>query len=244
MVVTSLENERVKRWTKLQKKKYREEFGEYIVEGEHLVLEAYKAGVLVELILEENEDVIVDVPFTYVTKEVIDKISSLDSPCSILGVCKKIDSNEIVGNKILILDDIQDPGNLGTIIRSAVAFNIETFILSENTVDLYNSKVLRATQGMIFHTNIVKMNLDVAINEIKSRGIVVYGTNVVLGVDASTLESSDKEKYALVMGNEGKGVRDEIADICDKNLYININKNVESLNVAIAASILLYELGR
>lgn len=244
MVVTSLENERVKRWTKLQKKKYREEFGEYIVEGEHLVLEAYKAGVLVELILEENEDVIVDVPFTYVTKEVIDKISSLDSPCSILGVCKKIDSNEIVGNKILILDDIQDPGNLGTIIRSAVAFNIETIILSENTVDLYNSKVLRATQGMIFHTNIVKMNLDVAINEIKSRGIVVYGTNVVLGVDASTLESSDKEKYALVMGNEGKGVRDEIADICDKNLYININKNVESLNVAIAASILLYELGR
>ena len=244
MVVTSLENERVKRWTKLQKKKYREEFGEYIVEGEHLVLEAYKAGVLVELILEENEDVIVDAPFTYVTKEVIDKISSLDSPCSILGVCKKIDSNEIVGNKILILDDIQDPGNLGTIIRSAVAFNIETIILSENTVDLYNSKVLRATQGMIFHTNIVKMNLDVAINEIKSRGIVVYGTNVVLGVDASTLESSDKEKYALVMGNEGKGVRDEIADICDKNLYININKNVESLNVAIAASILLYELGR
>lgn len=244
MVVTSLENERVKRWTKLQKKKYREEFGEYIVEGEHLVLEAYKAGVLVELILEENEDVIVDVPFTYVTKEVIDKISSLDSPCSILGVCKKIDSNEIVGNKILILDDIQDPGNLGTIIRSAVAFNIETIILSENTVDLYNSKVLRATQGMIFHTNIIKMNLDVAINEIKSRGIVVYGTNVVLGVDASTLESSDKEKYALVMGNEGKGVRDEIADICDKNLYININKNVESLNVAIAASILLYELGR
>lgn len=244
MVVTSLENERVKRWTKLQKKKYREEFGEYIVEGEHLVLEAYKAGVLVELILEENENVIVDVPFTYVTKEVIDKISSLDSPCSILGVCKKIDSNEIVGNKILILDDIQDPGNLGTIIRSAVAFNIETIILSENTVDLYNSKVLRATQGMIFHTNIVKMNLDVAINEIKSRGIVVYGTNVVLGVDASTLESSDKEKYALVMGNEGKGVRDEIADICDKNLYININKNVESLNVAIAASILLYELGR
>lgn len=244
MVVTSLENERVKRWTKLQKKKYREEFGEYIVEGEHLVREAYKAGVLVELILEENEDVIVDVPFTYVTKEVIDKISSLDSPCSILGVCKKIDSNEIVGNKILILDDIQDPGNLGTIIRSAVAFNIETIILSENTVDLYNSKVLRATQGMIFHTNIVKMNLDVAINEIKNRGIVVYGTNVVLGVDASTLESSDKEKYALVMGNEGKGVRDEIADICDKNLYININKNVESLNVAIAASILLYELGR
>lgn len=244
MVVTSLENERVKRWTKLQKKKYREEFGQYIVEGEHLVLEAYKAGVLVELILEENENVIVDAPFTYVTKEVIDKISSLDSPCSILGVCKKIDSNEIVGNKILILDDIQDPGNLGTIIRSAVAFNIETIILSENTVDLYNSKVLRATQGMIFHTNIVKMNLDVAINEIKSRGIVVYGTNVVLGVDASTLESSDKEKYALVMGNEGKGVRDEIADICDKNLYININKNVESLNVAIAASILLYELGR
>lgn len=244
MVVTSLENERVKKWTKLQKKKYREEFGQYIVEGEHLVLEAYKAGVLEELILEENEELIVDVPFTYVTKEIIDKISSLDSPCSILGVCKKINNNDIVGNKILILDDIQDPGNLGTIIRSAVAFNIETIILSENTVDLYNSKVLRATQGMFFHTNVVKMDLSVAINDIKNKGIIVYGTNVVDGVDASTLDSSDKDRYALIMGNEGKGVREEIALLCDKNLYINTNKNVESLNVAIAASILLYELGR
>ena len=244
MVVTSLENERVKKWTKLQKKKYREEFGKYIVEGEHLVLEAYKAGVLEELILEENEELIVDVPFTYVTKEIIDKISSLDSPCSILGVCKKINNNDIVGNKILILDDIQDPGNLGTIIRSAVAFNIETIILSENTVDLYNSKVLRATQGMFFHTNVVKMDLGVAINDIKNKGIIVYGTNVIDGVDASTLDSSDKDRYALIMGNEGKGVREEIALLCDKNLYINTNKNVESLNVAIAASILLYELGR
>ena len=244
MVITSLENERVKKWTKLQKKKYREEFGQYIVEGEHLVLEAYKAGVLEELILEENEELIVDVPFTYVTKEIIDKISCLDSPCNILGVCKKINNNDIVGNKILILDDIQDPGNLGTIIRSAVAFNIETIILSENTVDLYNSKVLRATQGMFFHTNVVKMDLSVAINDIKNRGIIVYGTNVVDGVDAATLRSEDREKYALIMGNEGKGVREEIALLCDKNLYINTNKNVESLNVAIAASILLYELGR
>ena len=244
MVITSLENDRVKKWTKLQKRKYREEFGEYIVEGEHLVLEAYKAGVLLELILEENEDVIVDCSYTYVTRDIIDKISTLDNPCSILGVCKKNDSDKIIGNKILILDDIQDPGNLGTIIRSAVAFNIDTIILSENTVDLYNPKVLRATQGMFFHTNVIRMNLLSAINDIKRSGIIVYGTNVINGVDVRSINRVDKDRYALIMGNEGNGVREEIAAMCDKNLYINMNKSVESLNVAIAASILLYELGR
>lgn len=244
MIITSLENEKVKKYRKLQSKKYREEYKEYIIEGEHLVLEAYKKGVLKELILREDSTFFLDCPTVYFTKEIMDKISTMDTSSSIMGLCSMNNSYSITGEKILILDDIQDPGNLGTIIRSALAFNIDTVVLSLNTVDLYNPKVLRATQGMFFHINIVREDLFRAIDEIKSRTIPVYGTSVVNGEDARLLDNSKKEKYALVVGNEGNGVRKDILSRCDKNLYINMNSHVESLNVAIATSILLYELGR
>lgn len=245
MVVTSLENERVKRFCKLQKRKYREEYEEYIVEGEHLVLEAYKGGVIKELIVMEGENQVISFGnVNYYSKEVMKKISSMDTAPTIMALCRKDVKQELIGDKVLILDGIQDPGNLGTIIRSALAFNIETIVLTENTVDLYNPKVLRATQGMIFHINIISMDGKEAINELKNKGIEIYGTNVEGGVDVRTLEKSQKEKYALVMGNEGNGVRQEIRELCTKDLYISMNKDVESLNVAIATSILLYELGR
>ena len=160
----------------------------------------------------------------------------------ILCLCEKKSSNEIKGSKILLLDDIQDPGNLGTIIRSSVAFNVDTIILSPNTVDLYNSKVLRSTQGMFSHINIITMDLYDAINIIKSKGITVYGTNVNEGVDVRSI--NDTNSYALVMGNEGNGVHQNIQDMCDKNLYIKMSNNTESLNVGVACSILLYELER
>lgn len=244
MVVTSLDNSKVKKYRKLQKRKYREEYGEYIVEGLHLILEAYKAGVLEELILEEGIDVPVPAPYTYFSSEVMSKISTMDTPSTIMGVCRKEIDDSIVGSRILILDGIQDPGNLGTIIRSAVAFNIDTIVLSENTVDLYNPKVLRATQGMFFHIRVVsKMALEV-ISMLQNLDIPVYGTSVLNGVDVRSLELDEKKSFALIVGNEGNGVRDEILAVCNKNLYIEMNKNVESLNVAIAASILLYELGR
>ena len=244
MVITSLENEKVKKYTKLQKRKYREEYNQYLVEGMHLVMEAYKSGVIEEIILLEEEVVAIPVPYVYVSHEVMNKISTMDTPSTIIALCNKKNSNEIIGDKILILDELQDPGNLGTIIRSATAFNVSTIILSENTVDLYNPKVLRATQGMFNHINIISMNAKEAINEIKNRNIPVYGTNVEYGSDVRDLDSTSKSKYALIMGNEGNGVRQDIAKMCDKNLYIDMNSNVESLNVAIATSILLYELGR
>lgn len=243
MVITSLENENVKKWKKLQKRKYRDEYGQYIVEGMHLVLEAFSTGALVEIIAEEHEEILIPCPITYVTREIIEKISTLDNPCNIMALCRKLNRDEVIGDKILILDEVQDPGNLGTIIRSAVAFNIDTIILSENTVDLYNPKVLRATQGMFFHTNIINRNAGETITLIKNMDIPVYGTNVANGVDVRTLTNEEKKRFALVMGNEGNGVRGEIAEACDKNLYIPMNKDVESLNVAIATSILLYELG-
>ena len=171
-------------------------------------------------------------------------ISSLDTPNRIMGVCKKKENSDLLGKRYLLLDGVQDPGNLGTIVRSAVAFNIDTIVLSNDTVDLYNPKVLRSTQGMIFHTNIIECDLVSVIDELHNMGITVYGTDVNNGIDARELSSLDKTSFALVMGNEGNGVRREVKELCDKNLYINMNENVESLNVGVATSILLYELGR
>ena len=243
MIITSLDNDNVKKWKKLCKKKYRDEFGIYLVEGEHLVEEAYKSGVLDKVIVLDGDSYLYD-NIIYVSYEVMKAISSLDTPNRIIGVCKKKESSELVGKKYLLLDGVQDPGNLGTIVRSAVAFNIDTIVLSDDTVDLYNPKVLRSTQGMIFHTNIIECDLVDVINKLHSKNITVYGTDVNNGIDARDLSDLDKTSFALVMGNEGNGVRKEIKELCDKNLYINMNENVESLNVGVATSILLYELGR
>ena len=243
MIITSLDNDNVKKWKKLCKKKYRDEFGIYLVEGEHLVEEAYKSGVLDKVIVLDGESYSYD-NIIYVSYEVMKAISSLDTPNRIMGVCKKKESSDLLGKRYLLLDGVQDPGNLGTIVRSAVAFNIDTIVLSDDTVDLYNPKVLRSTQGMIFHTNIIERDLVSVIDELHNMGITVYGTDVNNGIDARELSSLDKTSFALVMGNEGNGVRREVKELCDKNLYINMNENVESLNVGVATSILLYELGR
>jgi len=242
MIITSLENEKVKKLVKLQKKKYRDLEGIYVVEGEHLVLEASKAQVVLEYFILEGEDFAYDGQVTFVSYEVMKKITMMESVPKIVALCKKRDNLGIVGKRVLLLDEVQDPGNLGTIIRSAVAFNIDTIILSENAVDLYNSKVLRSTQGMYNYVNIVRMNSKEALFKLKDLGIKVYGTNVVDGVDVKTLNNKDKSRFCLVVGNEGNGVRLEIQELCDKNLYISMNRNVESLNVSVACSILLYGL--
>ena len=167
MLITSLDNDRIKSYIKLKDRKYRKKTKTFIVEGMHLVLEAYKSGNLIELILEKDEVLPIDVPTIYVTNEIINKISSLDNPSNVMGLCKMNDNKEVTGNKILLLDGVQDPGNLGTIIRSSLAFNVDTIVTSLDTVDLYNPKVLRSTQGMIFHLNIVNMDLKEAIAKLK-----------------------------------------------------------------------------
>jgi len=240
MLITSIDNPKVKDYIKLQQKKYRDKSGKFIVEGMHLVLEAYKCGIIEEVILEQDEVLPMEVPIVYVTEEIIKKISALDHPIHILALCKKIPEKENLGTRVLLLDDIQDPGNLGTIIRSAVAFDIDTIVLSPKTVDLYNPKVVRSTQGMLFHTNIIRRDLKSIIKVLKEKQIPVYGTKVEYGKDVRKLHN--EENYALVVGNEGNGVSDEVIELCDQNLLIEMNNKVESLNVGVATSILLYEL--
>ena len=244
MLITSLENNKVKNLVRLQQKKNRDETGTYLVEGEHLVEEAYKNSSILELFVLEGTSVSYDVLTTEVTEDVMKKISTLDTFPNMIALCKKKEYKEFVGDKFLLLDGIQDPGNLGTIIRSSLAFNVSMIILSPTCVDFYNPKVIRGTQGMMFHIPVMVMDTKDAIHYMKENSIPVYGTSVVNGVDVSTLSKEDKEKYCLIMGNEGNGLSSEIQDLCDQNLYIQMNSKVESLNVGVACSILLYELGR
>ena len=144
---------------------------------------------------------------------------------------------EIKGN-VCLLDKIQDPGNLGTIIRSAVAFKIDTIILSQDTVDLYNDKVIRASEGMIFHLNIIRGDLKEYINLLKKDNYTIYGTDCLLGTNIKDI--SFKGLNAIIIGNEGKGIDENIKKLCDEHIHIPIV--CESLNAGVAASIIFYEI--
>ncbi len=242
MLYSSLDNKKIKNLTKLNIKKYRDNSNYFLVEGEHLVLEAYKKGYLCELLLEENTDFSLPIETNYITRNILKKITNLDTPQPVLGICEKKEQAAISGNKILILDNIQDPGNLGTIIRSAVAFNVDTLIISKNSVDIYNPKVIRASQGLIFHPNIVIGDLLEIIPNLKNKDYKILGTRVTGGKSLKSIEKM--KKFAIIMGNEGNGVSEEILCLCDEYLYIDMNKNCESLNVGVATSIILYELDR
>ena len=243
MLITSVDNKKIKKYVSLKNAKDRKKERLFLVEGMHMCYEAFKNNLLVDLLVLEKTEISFNYQneITYITSNVMKKVSSLSSPTSVIGVCKIIDNSEIMGNHILILDDVSDPGNLGTIIRSANAFNIDTIILSNNSIDIYNDKVLRSTQGMIFSTNIIYGNLLEIILKLRDNGYTILGTNVNDGADVRNISVS---KYALIMGNEGQGVHEEIQNMCDKNLYIKMNSTCESLNVAVATSILLYELNR
>ncbi len=242
MLITSLENEKIRDYLKLKEKKYRNRFGMFLVEGEHLVLEAHRAGLIVEILLEQDAIFPVPEETVYVTKAILNRLSDVENPPYVMAICRKREEVEELGNRILMLDGVQDPGNLGTILRSGKAFDIDSVVLSEQTVDLYNPKVIRATQGMLFHLNVVRRNLMSVISELKSMEIPVYVTRVEFGDDVHTLKKKDKERFGLVMGNEGKGVSEEVKLQADRYIYIPMNEKVDSLNVAVATSILLYEL--
>lgn len=232
MKIESLSNAKVKNWNKLKEKKYRDEAGLFLIEGDHLIKEALKKQMVVSTIgLNETYDYTVN-------PEILKKLSSQKSGAKEIAVVKKIEEKKVEGDKILILDNIQDPGNLGTIIRSAVAFNISTIILSDDCVDLYNDKVIRSSEGMIFNINIVRKKLIEIIPKLKENGYTIYATTV----NGNGYFENDS-KIALVIGNEGNGIKKDILSLCDKNITIKMNKDCESLNAGVAASILMYELG-
>lgn len=240
-VIRSLNNKRIKELSKLLIKKYRDEDGRFLVEGEHLVEEAHKSGLLLEVYKCEDCDLDYDVDTTLVTYDVLKRLTNSKNPQKVVGVVKKLADGKM-GDRVIVLDNLQDPGNLGTIIRSSVAFNIDTIVLSESTVDLYNDKVVRASEGMMFHINIIKRDIDKLIDELHEKGYIILGTKVDGGTEINDIQKN--LKYAIVVGNEGAGVRKSILDKCDKYLYIPMNNNCESLNVGVATSIIMYELNK
>lgn len=236
MKITSLNNPKVVFWAKLKMKKYRDIEHLFIVESEHLVSEALKKGIVKEIITTEEKEY--EVPTYNVSTEIMKRISTLITPSKIMAVCEYLMPDDIKGN-ILLLDHIQDPGNLGTIIRSAVAFNFSTIIVSEDTVDFYNDKVIRSSEGMIFNINLVKDDLLSIIPVLKEKGYKIYGTDVKKGKNIKTI---DNNKCAIIIGSEGKGMSIEVKELCDDFIYINMSKTCESLNAAVASSIIMYEV--
>ena len=238
MLITSLNNDRIKELVKLKDKKYRDNNDLFFIEGEDIVLEAYKRSLIKELYVLEGTVVDMDIPVTYVSYDVMKKISDMESISEYYAVCYK-KKEESIGNKIIMLDGVQDPGNLGTIIRSAVAFNFDTVVVSKNTVDLYNPKVIRSTKGMLFNVNIIVKDLVEFINN-ELDGYEVIGTDVVNGNNIRDIDVPSK--MALVIGNEGRGMSTEVKELCNKFIYIDMNNKCESLNASVAASILMYEV--
>lgn len=239
MLYTSIKNEKIKNLKKLTSKKYRDETGLFLVETWHLINEAYACGFLDEILLKEGKETSLNVKVNYASSVVLNYLSNISSSCDVIGICHKKEE-KLKDGKILMLDNVQDPGNIGTIIRSSVAFNVDTLILSEDCADIYNDKVIRSSQGMIFKMNIIRADLKEKIIYLKENGYKIFGSKVDLGKSPKNVTKS--EKFAIIMGNEGKGISNEILNLCDEYIYIKTNDNCESLNVGVATSIILYEL--
>ncbi len=244
--ITSTSNQHIKDLAKLKEKKYRTLYNEFIVEGYHLVNEAYKKRLVVEVLSLKKDELLQydNCKLVLTGAEVIKKLSDTENPQSIIAICKikryECDYNKT--NCILILDDVRDPGNVGTLIRTSLGFNIDLVLLSNNSVDIYNSKVIRATQGALFNINICYGDLKEEILKIKKANIKVFGTSLDSAVSLSKEEKPNR--YAIVLGNEANGMSEEVKSLCDKNLFIDINPKLESLNVSIAGAIAMYEFSK
>lgn len=244
--ITSITNPYIKDLAKLKEKKYRSLTNKYIIEGKHLVDDAYQEGLLKEVI-STNLDILnnyQEVSKIKVNQQILNKLSDTTSPQDILGICeiKNIDVDYNNYKHILILDDVKDPGNVGTLIRTALAFDIDLVLLSNSSCDIYNSKVVRSTQGAIFKIDIAYKDLCKEMDLIKKAGIKVISTS--LSADKEIKDIGSIDKYAIILGNEASGVSLDIQRQADINVIIPISKRIESLNVAIAGAIMMYEVNK
>lgn len=252
-VISSKANEQIKHIKKLFQKKYREEYSEFVIEGIKIVKEALAEKVNLKSIYinEQNkEEILREIPeiekmnTSIVENSVFCDISDVVNPQGIIAIVEKASSNKISYDEklFLILDGISDPGNMGTIIRTADSLNMKQIIVSKNTLDIYNPKVVRSTMGAIFRVNVIYVeDLVKEVENLKSRGIKVYSTD--LRTDKS-IYSISYENSAIVIGNESNGVSREVLDASSDRIKIPMNGKTESLNAAVATSIVLYEANR
>ena len=232
MKITSVNNKIIKETVKLHQKKHRDNEGVFIMEGYHLYEEALKYGIIKTVFT--TDEAITGNNVIYVTEPVLEKLAQTKNPQGVLVVCEKLVEKALT-DKVLILNKVQDPGNVGTLLRSALGFGFNTVVL-DNTCDLYNDKVLRSAQGNIFRLNIIFRD---TLTFMKSHQEYTYYGTAMIGED---LDAITGDKIALILGNEGSGVSREILDKTDTN--ITIKTSVESLNVGVAGSIIMHHIKR
>lgn len=265
-IISSKDNEQIKAIKKLKEKKYRDETNCYIVEGIKMVKEAINENAAIKMIVicEDCDEVelknnsskdnrieqsllyeIAKYECIYVTKKVFSLLSEVKTPQGILAVVEKEDSIEKIDyteDMILVLDGIQDPGNLGTILRTADSANLKQIILSEEVADPYNPKVVRSTMGAIFRMNIIRTdNLVKTLQMLKKHKYEVVATSLDTN---NSIYDIDYHKKVIVIGNEAKGVSKEIQNLADKKVKIPMLGKTESLNASVAAGIMIYEYVR
>ncbi len=243
-IITSKANSVVKNAKKLHQKKYRK--SAYLIEGWHLFEEAVQAGVTIEKIfaLESYRDQLASFPQTvWVSEDILLDLADSQTPQGIVAVVQKEEGGqfEFKEGQFLFLEDVQDPGNVGTIIRTADAAGFTGVIVSDKSADIYSLKTLRSMQGSHFHLPIYRMSSQRLLEEAKKAGIPVLATTLSKdSVDYRELPPI--ENFVLVMGNEGQGISPLMAESADQLVHISMKGQAESLNVAVAAGILIFHL--
>ena len=243
-IITSKANSVVKNAKKLHRKKYRK--SAYLIEGWHLFEEAVQAGVTIEKIfaLENYQEQLAAFSQTvWVSEDILLDLADSQTPQGIVAVVQKeeVEQADFSQGKFLFLEDVQDPGNVGTIIRTADAAGFTGVIVSDKSADIYSLKTLRSMQGSHFHLPIYRMSSQALLKETKEAGIPVLATTLSKdSVDYRELPPI--ENFVLVMGNEGQGISPLMAENADQLVHISMKGKAESLNVAVAAGILIFHL--
>ncbi len=257
-VITSKENETIKQVRKLKEKKYRDESHVFLVEGMKMVDEALQEEAEIQKIFiceDCVKDGSIDQKFiykiakqdcVYVTEPIFKSISEVTSPQGILAVVAQREEKQATPSYTdelyLALDGIQDPGNLGTIIRTADSAGIRELILSPQTADPYNPKVVRSTMGAIFRMNFIQTkDFASTLKEMQKHHYQVLATSLE---DAKSIYEVSYQKKVLVIGNEANGVSKEVQDLADQKIKIPMLGKTESLNASVAAGIVVYEAVR
>ncbi len=241
-IITSKANSVVKNAKKLHQKKYRK--SAYLIEGWHLFEEAVHAGVRIEKIfaLESFRDQLAAFPQTvWVSEEILRDLADTQTPQGIVAVIQKeeVGLPDFSQGKFLFLEDVQDPGNVGTMIRTADAAGFTGVIVSDKSADIYSLKTLRSMQGSHFHLPIYRMSLASFVEEAKKSNLPILATT--LSKESKDYrELSPLKNFALVMGNEGQGISSVMAESADQLVHIGMKGRAESLNVAVAAGILMF----
>ncbi len=255
--ILSKDNNLIKHIKKLKEKKYRDEYGEYIIEGIKLISEAINENAdIMQIIICDGcgetgtieshlKYEMAKYECIYVPQNIFKIISDVENPQGILAVVKKGNSEEEINytdDIIVALDDVQDPGNLGTILRTVDSVGLKQILVSKGTADSYNPKVVRSTMGAIFRVKVIECeNLKETLKEIQKNGYKVMVTSLEA---KHSIYKTDYNKKVLVVGNEANGVSKEIQKLANEKVIIPMLGKTESLNVAVATGVVLYEYVR